>query len=139
MLFTSRGRKGPTVLIVEDDEDLCHTLASGLRVRGFNVLTAGTADEALSWAERKNSKIDVIVLDIVLPDSWGSQVALSHTAFQPETRFIYISGHTWEDAVLRATTEIDQVPFLEKPFGVSDLADLIEDVLRDSGRERLQG
>lgn len=124
----------PNVLIVEDDEDLRGVLAEGLRGYGFEVHTAGTADEAFEWAQREDLEIDVIVLDIVLPDSWGSQVALSHNAFQPETCTIYISGHVRDDAVLRATVAGDQVPFLEKPFRTSELADLIGEILekRDS-------
>lgn len=139
MLFANGGKRVPTVLIVEDDEDLCNTLASGLRVRGFNVFTAATADEALRRAELTDTKIDVIVLDLVLPDSWGSQLAISHNAFHPETRCIYISGHAREDAVLRASTQLDGIPFLEKPFGVSELAGLIEDVLGQPGQGQRLG
>lgn len=139
MQSTSEGRKRSTVLIVEDDEDLCSSLADGLQRFGYNVVTAGTADEALEWAQRTDVTIDVTVLDIVLPDSWGSQVALSHTAFQPNTRFVYMSGHARDDAVLRATANIDQVPFLEKPFDVTELAGLIQEVLEDPAQELLEG
>lgn len=139
-MSSTNGEPRPsTVLIVEDDEDLRNTLASGLRLQGFKVFTAGSADEALRWAQRDDVKFDVIVLDIVLPDSWGAQVALSHNAFQPWTRSIYISGHARDDAVLRASTDLDQVPFLEKPFGVSELVGLIEEVMAQPGRERLGG
>jgi len=123
-----------TVLIVEDDADLLETLAKSLRRRDFDVLTAATAAEALALAEKGQIEIDVIVIDIVLPDSWGSQVALAHTAFQPDTRFVYMSGHAKDDAVLRASMEIDEIPFLEKPFQIPELSRAIESVLEEKQR-----
>lgn len=127
------GERGRTVLIVEDDDGLRETLAKGLARHGFHVLTAATAAEALERAEAEG-EIDVLVLDIVLPDSWGAQVALAHTAFQPQTKFIYMSGHAQDDSVLRASVDVDEVPFLEKPFEVSELVEVIERTLAEASK-----
>lgn len=133
MTLRSAPRSSATVLVVEDDEAMRRMLATRLERRGFDVYTAGTAQEALTWAEREDLTFDVILLDLVLPDAWGSQVALSQTAFQPGSQCIFMSGFTRDDPVLRACTDLDDVRFLEKPFEMADLFGLIDEALTDRG------
>lgn len=127
---TGNGPDGPPhVLLVDDDADLRKVFSHGLEKRGFTVISAGTAEEALRVAEDPDVRIDVIVMDIVLPDSWGSQVAMEQSLFRPETKVIYISGYSRGDAVLGASSGNDAVEFLPKPFTVQELAAKIREVL----------
>lgn len=121
----------PSVLLVDDDPHLRSVFTKGLKGKGFNVVSAGSADEALRYAANPDVAIDVLVMDIVLPDSWGSQVAMEQTLFRPDTKVIFISGYSHEDAVLGASSANDEVHFLAKPFTVADLASLIRSVLDD--------
>jgi two-component system, cell cycle sensor histidine kinase and response regulator CckA len=119
----------PSVLLVDDDPHLRSVFSKGLTGKGFDVVSAGSAEEALSYAADPDVAIDVIVMDIVLPDSWGSQVAMEQGLFRPDTKVIFISGHSREDAVLGASSANDEVHFLAKPFTVTDLATMIRSVL----------
>lgn len=134
--MTLRSARHPSrVLLVDDDRDLLDTLAGGLQSLGFEVFTAGTAEEAIDWARSADRPADVVVLDILLPDSWGAQVALEFSAFSPSPRFIFMSGHARDDAVLAAGAELDEIPFLEKPFKVRDLVRMIDSAVTDEAGE----
>lgn len=118
----------PHVLLVDDDPHLLEVLSYGLKRRGFHVISASTAKEALSLA-RPDVRIDLIIMDLVLPDSWGSQVVLELTQFRPDTRVLFISGYSQDDAVLGASSMNEAVDFLAKPFTVDELVARIQKAL----------
>lgn len=118
-----------TVLLVDDEDDFRRAAAAGLATHGFRVLQAGSAEEALDVVAEQDVVLDVVVMDVMLPDSWGPQVVFEQSFVRPDVKFIYISGYSKEDGVLRASTD-HEVPFLEKPFEIGELADAIRDVLQ---------
>jgi DNA-binding NtrC family response regulator len=63
------GQHQPTVLLVEDDEDVRFAMARLLVQEGYRVLTAATAHDALGVLRAPLSPIDVAVLDVQLPDA----------------------------------------------------------------------
>lgn len=63
----------PVVLIAEDEQDLREMYTLALSSRGFTVLEAKNGEEALEWLERKYKIINVILLDIVMPEMDGFQ------------------------------------------------------------------
>src|SRR5260370_42351425 len=63
---------GARILLVEDDEVLCDVIGRNLRARGHEVRTAENAESAL--AQLRGSQIDLIILDINLPDQTGWEV-----------------------------------------------------------------
>ncbi len=62
------------VLLVHDDIVLVRTLKAGLEAEGLSVVTAGTGAETIALMANPNIDVDVLVMDLELPDSWGSQV-----------------------------------------------------------------
>lgn len=121
-----------SVLLVEDDADFRQIAAKGLSAQGFHVIEAGSAEEALKIAGGDDVVIDVVVLDIMLPDSWGSQVGIEQSFLRPDVKFIYMSGYARHDYMLRASAGAgEDVPFLEKPFPIQQLADTIRQVLEE--------
>ena len=116
------------VLIVDDDLALIRSLTAGLRAHGLEVVAAGTAAEALALIADPAVGMDVIVMDVVLPDSFGSQVAMERTLYRPDVPVVYISGYARGDAVLAASSAADSVPFIEKPFTPGELAALVRRV-----------
>ena len=91
----------------------------------MEVITAVTAAEALATIADPSVLFDVLVVDMVLPDSWGSQVAMEGTVYRPAVPVIYISGYSRGDAVFAATSGASGVRFLEKPFTPSELVGAI--------------
>lgn len=121
------------VLLVDDDDGLRDALSQGLRARGFMVTAAGTAAEAMASIADPAIAIDVLVMDLVLPDSWGPQVAMERTLYRPAVPVVYISGYSNEDAIISASAAGQNAPFLQKPFSVAQLADAIRAVTSEEG------
>jgi len=64
----------PTVLIVEDDENIRDAMTRLLVAEGYLVLTAASAHDALGMLQAPLSKIDVVLLDVHLPDGNGASL-----------------------------------------------------------------
>ncbi|MCC6217726.1 MAG: PAS domain-containing protein [Polyangiaceae bacterium] len=114
------------VLVVEDGAQLRRLAQRILAGRGYDVKVAGTASEAVAEAERMD-RLDVVVADVGLPDGLGTELAARITRRRPTVRVLLMSGNPSDEATRRA---IDGgVPFLQKPFGASDLAGRVREVL----------
>jgi PAS domain S-box-containing protein len=117
-----------TILLVED-EDLVRELGRDmLRLSGYTVLEARHAGEALVVAERYPGPIHLLLTDVVMPDMNGRELAERLTAQRPDTKVLYVSGHT-EDAVLSHGVETGEMAFLQKPFRADTLVRKIREVL----------
>jgi DNA-binding NtrC family response regulator len=126
------------VLLVDDDTALIRSLTAGLQAHGLSVTPAGTAAEALAVIADPAVEIDVIVMDVVLPDSFGSQVAMERTLYRPDVPVVYISGYARGDAVLAATASSasEAGPFLEKPFTPDELVAVVRRVAHQHSGEQ---
>lgn len=60
-----------TILIAEDEEDLREMYSLALKKGGFEVLSAENGKKALEWLEKGYAEIDLILLDIVMPEMDG--------------------------------------------------------------------
>ncbi len=108
----------PTVLVVDDDEGLRTLVRSMLRLGGYDVLSAGSAEEALDIAARHEGSVDLLLTDVVLPGLAGPELAARMTAAHPTLRVLLMTG---AGAGVAAT--------LRKPFGVSTLLAAVRSAL----------
>ncbi|MFK7887121.1 MAG: response regulator [Gammaproteobacteria bacterium] len=113
------------VLLVEDDPRVASAISIALRAMGYEVLTA--SDAVLAIAQARRGQPDVVVLDINLPGGDGFMVAqrlknLAQTATVP----IIVITASKQTGMRERAMEAGAMHFLEKPFGVTDLADAIE-------------
>ena len=132
-------RSTPSVLLVDDDLHLREVLGLGLQANGFHVLSVGTAGDALRITSNPDVPVDVIVMDLFLPDSWGTQVAMEQGLLRPGTKVIFISGYAEDDPILAASVATEEIHFLQKPFAASELSDLIHKVLAEPAQEKGDG
>jgi CheY-like chemotaxis protein len=105
------------ILLVEDDEMVRWVTAEELRERGFEVVEATSADEAMSTLSAL-PRVDLLFTDIRMPgrlDGWdlAEQVRLSH----PSLPILYASGYSPVPARI-----VPGAQFLEKPYNPSALA-----------------
>jgi nitrogen-specific signal transduction histidine kinase len=117
-----------TVLVVEDSEGL-RKLTQKMLVRlGHAVLLAAGADEALQLI-KENPSIEVMLSDVVMPETSGPELVKIVSALHPALRVIYMSGYT-EDAIVQHGVLMPGIQFLHKPFTADALGLKIRDVLR---------
>ena len=107
-----------TVLIVEDADDVRILARRTLEARGYRVLTARGAEEALEISQAL--PIDVLLTDIVMPRISGPQLVAEYLATRPAPIVIYMSGYA-DDALTHYELDPGTV-FLRKPFTPAVLA-----------------
>jgi two-component system cell cycle sensor histidine kinase/response regulator CckA len=116
---------GAIVLLVEDEAPVRAFASRALRMRGFTVLEAGNAEEALRTLEDDSLEVDVFVTDVVMPGmdgpSWVSQ-ALER---RPGVKVVFVSGYA-EDSLSEQQARIPNSVFLPKPFSLSELTAVVQ-------------
>ncbi len=114
-----RGRSA-VVLLVDDDADLRSTLGKILRWEAFEVLEAGSAEEAWRVVEGHGGTIDLLLMDVNLPDGFGARLAQALLGPHPEMVVVYITGFAELDPILSGTLN-DAAYVLRKPFSREEL------------------
>lgn len=118
------------VLLIEDDERLRRALALTLRSRGYEVADAGSGAEALALLRR--SRVDVIVLDLGLPDMDGIDLIESVRTMQ-QTPIVVLSARRDQSDKVRAL-DAGADDYMTKPFGVDELLARLRAAVRRAGR-----
>jgi two-component system cell cycle sensor histidine kinase/response regulator CckA len=125
-------RKIPTILLVDDSEVVRKSAARCLRRRGYVVIEAGTADEALTLLAANDGGIDLLLTDLVLPAMGGAELVQEVRRRQPLVGIAYMTGHLGVSA--RCETALDQTaPILIKPFTPAVLEERVREALVRAG------
>ena len=111
-----------TILIVEDDQDLRESLAAALRDEGYHMLSAQDADEAI--ASVKAHKVNIVFMDICLPDMNGVKVYKAIKKIQPAATTVMMTGFFVQDLV-DAAISAGAYDVLYKPFTMDDILKVI--------------
>jgi len=111
----------PTVLIVDDNRDLLHFLERLMADTGWKILTAESATQATRLMREKP---DAAVLDYMLPDGNGVELAVELLQSAPRTQVIIMTG-TILPAEEEALCEEHNLPVLRKPFLASNVMNQI--------------
>jgi PAS domain S-box-containing protein len=125
---TAVPRGSETILLVED-EDVVRGLARQiLEQAGYDVLDARGGEEAIRLCRERRGPIDLLLTDVVMPETSGKEVAERLTRLRPMTRVLYMSGYT-DDAIVHHGVLDSDVEFIQKPFTPSALARKVREVL----------
>ena len=120
----------PTVLVVDDEEDLRDIMRRMLDRRGFATLTAGDSQQAIAVCREHPGEIDVLVTDLGLPGASGGELSRTATELRPGMRVVYISGLPKEMAVLEGLID-ERAVLVKKPFSTELLVSALRDVLAE--------
>jgi DNA-binding NtrC family response regulator len=118
----------PTVLVVDDEEDLREAMRRMLERRGFATLTAADPAEAEAVCRDHGGTIDLLLTDLTLPGASGGDLARTATSMRPDLRVLYISGLPKEVAVGRGLVA-EEAALVQKPFTSDRLAEAVRRVL----------
>jgi PAS domain S-box-containing protein len=117
-----------TILLVEDEKALRGLAVSVLKEYGYHVLESETPQEAVEIGEDRQTRIDLLLTDVVMPGMSGRNIA-EHLAFlRPEMKVLYMSGYT-DDAIIHHGVLQAGVAFMQKPFTPEVLARKVREVL----------
>ena len=117
---------GDGVILLVEDEAPVRTFASrALQLRGYKVIEAASAEEALDQLSDPNLQIDVFVTDIVMPGRDGPSWVKEALEQRPNTRVVFVSGYA-EDVLETQQAAIPNSVFLPKPFSLEDLTETVQ-------------
>jgi signal transduction histidine kinase len=114
------------VLVVDDEPLMLQSIRIMLGGRGYDVVTAGSGAEAVDCLEQ--SAIDLVLLDIMLPDTNGFQLMGRITANFPDTPVIVMTGHASTDSAVAALRQ-GAYDYLRKPFGYDEFLKTVENAV----------
>ena len=117
------------VLVVEDDREIRALMQSSLSVEGFDVITAASLSEAT--AVLSHSNVDVMVLDLGLPD--GDGISLVRKVRQRHNIPILVVSARHQETQKIALLDAGADDYLTKPFSVAELLARIRVALRHRG------
>ena len=120
--------EGATVLVVEDEEAVLEVFRMVLERMGYRVLTASTGREAVETADTLPERIDLAILDILLPDMDGRSVYPELIRARPDLKVIVTSGYSVEGPA-QEILDAGAQAFLPKPFSLQALRETITRVL----------
>jgi DNA-binding response OmpR family regulator len=109
-----------SILIVEDDEDFCQTLAEQLNDGGFAVTTAASLEAADAALNTKDARFDTIILDISLPDGDGRDYCLTLRRGGHHMPVIMLTGADDEADLVRGL-DSGANDYIAKPFRSNEL------------------
>jgi PAS domain S-box-containing protein len=120
-----------TMLIIEDEETVMDVSHAMLERLGYHVLTAMTGQEAIDITRAYDGSIDLVILDIMLPDMDGKAVYSMITENRPDVKVILCSGYSC-DGPAQEILDVGAHAFIQKPFSMRILAEKVREVLENS-------
>ncbi|MDH3335762.1 MAG: PAS domain-containing protein, partial [Rhodospirillaceae bacterium] len=116
-----------TILLVEDEDAVRMFATRALKNKGYDVLEAANGEAALDVINSNETRIDLIVTDVVMPGMDGHTLVQFVRQEMPDVKVIFISGYT--DNVIPGGFGKGDYSFLPKPFSLKDLASKVKEVL----------
>jgi two-component system, cell cycle sensor histidine kinase and response regulator CckA len=117
-----------TILLVDDEEMVLAVAADLLETLGYRVIPAMGGRAALSAYAEKGEEIDLVLLDLIMPDQSGKETFAQLRAMNPQVRVLLSSGYSL-DGEAAAIMQQGCKGFIQKPFDLEQLSNKIREVL----------
>ncbi|MGH7658436.1 MAG: response regulator, partial [Gemmatimonadales bacterium] len=124
---TSEAPPAACVLLVEDEPAVLRLTSRILRARGYDVLSASSAAEALRLVDENEGRINVLLTDVIMPGQSGTELARRLCETNPEIRILFMSG--FSKPSVPAADILLEYPMLKKPFTPDMLGRFVHDAL----------
>jgi DNA-binding NtrC family response regulator len=115
------------VLLVDDEAEFIETLVKRLRKRKLDVSAVTSGKDAL--ATLKESPVDVVVLDVKMPDMDGIETLKEIKKIQPSVEVIMLTGHANVEVAMQGM-ELGAFDYLMKPMDIDELIYKLQDAYK---------
>jgi len=116
------------ILIVDDEESIIEVASEVLDRQGYHILASAYGSEAIAMYEKTTPPIDLVILDVNLPDMSGEDVLDRLHDINPHVKVILSSGYNLSEKA-NALTEKGVRQFLQKPFRMMELIKKVRNAL----------
>ena len=120
-------RKG-TVLVVDDEEMALYVEVLMLERIGYNTLQATNSEEACQLYRDEKDHIDLVVLDMILPDENGATTYKVLKRINPDIKVLVSTGYGTDDNVRQILND-RQNGLIQKPFKFKQFTSKVETIL----------
>ncbi len=117
-----------TILIVEDDPDVCRFTGETLRTLGYTVRTANNGQDALALIETDRHALAMVITDQIMPGMNGVELIAAIRKRFPDMKAILVSGYA-DRQVYQTGPAQPELDFLHKPYTIQALAEKVRTVL----------
>jgi len=122
-------KKIKSILIIDDEEDLCWLLSNGLLAKGYDVSTANTLHQGVDLLQ---GNPDLIFLDLKLPDGDGMDILPIIKEKTPESIVLIISAYGSDDRMVDANKK-GVHGFIDKPFSEEKIIQTLHQFHKTNG------
>jgi DNA-binding NtrC family response regulator len=116
------------VLVVEDDDKVRRVTVLMLRKKGYHVLAAASAAQALQIAREQANDIQLLLTDVVMPEVSGPELAEQMLQINPAIRVLYASGYP-RNFIKKHDLTAANIDFIAKPFTLQSLTKTVGRIL----------
>jgi len=117
-----------TILLVEDDETIRNLGEQMLGEFGYTVLTATDGENALELYRIEQARIDLIILDLIMPGMGGRKCLEELIRINPQTKVLIASGYS-ANARRKDTVEAGAKGLISKPYDMSQMLNMVREIL----------
>lgn len=118
-----------TILLVDDETIVREVNDEIISALGYRVLNAGNGEQALEIYRERGEEIDLVILDMIMPEMNGAEVFAKLRDINPEVRVLLASGYSVEGQAARIMAQGCN-GFIQKPFTLELLSTKIDEILR---------
>ncbi len=137
---TLPGRKGPlgpgTVLVVDDEPMVRHTIRAALEGAGLTVIEAPDGRVAIDLFNSHRGPIALVLMDLTMPRLGGKEAALAIHKQRPDVPIVLMSGFDHQEIARQVAAPVAAY-FLQKPFRLGELLDQCSAALARGQKARI--
>ena len=117
-----------TALFVDDEDMIIEVAGELLEQLGYKVLTTGSGREAIETYEKNKERIDIVLLDMIMPDMSGGETYDKLKEINPDIKVLLASGYSMNGT---ATEIMDRGcnGFIQKPFKMKEFSQKLREIL----------
>jgi CheY-like chemotaxis protein len=120
----SAKRPSATVMVIDDEEVVLVTVTKMLERLGYAVVVARSGEEAADTFHQQANLIDMVIMDMVMPDIGADQLLGIIRTNRPDTKVILSSGYSLAHIESRNLLQLTD-GFLQKPYQLSELSNIV--------------
>jgi two-component system, cell cycle sensor histidine kinase and response regulator CckA len=117
-----------TILLVDDDDSVRNLGQEILQQYGYMVISAPDGESALRIYREERDRIDLVILDLIMPGMGGSQCLQRLLQINPQIKIVVASGYS-VPGQLERSKEVGAKAFINKPYDVRQMLDVLREVL----------
>lgn len=115
------------ILIVDDEEKFAAMLSKRLTLRGCSCWVCHDGRTALEWVRENSGRVSLILLDLRLPDLYGTSVLAGIREMDPDVPVLILTGHGTEKD-RQECLELGAARFIHKPLDIDDLMAFMQQI-----------